>query len=73
MIAMRGNRITTAPLMKCVEQTRAIAAAIDEHDYERALDLRGDSFKETLARCAPCCAHCRIRLRRARSSCAWPS
>ena len=48
MIAMRGNRITTAPLMKCVEQTRAIAAAIDEHAYERALDLRGASFKETL-------------------------
>jgi 6-phosphofructokinase 1 len=47
MIAIRGNRITTAPLMKCVEQTRAVAQAIDEHDYERAMDLRGDSFKET--------------------------
>ncbi len=47
MIAIRGNRITTAPLMKCVEQTRAIAQAIDEHDYERAMTLRGESFKET--------------------------
>jgi 6-phosphofructokinase 1 len=47
MIALRGNRITTAPLMKCVEQTRAVATAIDNHDYERAMDLRGDSFKET--------------------------
>ncbi|CAG0926872.1 ATP-dependent 6-phosphofructokinase [Thermoflexales bacterium] len=47
MIALRGNRITTAPLMKCVEQTRAIAAAIDAHDYERAMTLRGDSFRET--------------------------
>jgi len=47
MIALRGNRITTAPLMKCVEQTRAIAQAIDDHNYERAMDLRGDSFKET--------------------------
>jgi 6-phosphofructokinase 1 len=47
MIAIRGNRITTVPLMKCVEQTRAIAAAIDEHDYEHAMELRGDSFKET--------------------------
>ena len=48
MIAIRGNRITTAPLMKCVEETRAIAQAIDEHDYERAMNLRGASFKETL-------------------------
>jgi 6-phosphofructokinase 1 len=48
MIAIRGNRITTAPLMKCVEQTRAIAKAIDDHEYERARELRGDSFQETL-------------------------
>ena len=47
MIALRGNRITTAPLMKCVEQTRAVAQAIDDHDYERAMELRGNSFKET--------------------------
>src|SRR5512144_2191279 len=47
MIAIRGNRITTAPLMKCVEQTRAVATAIDDHEYERAMDLRGESFKET--------------------------
>jgi 6-phosphofructokinase 1 len=47
MIAIRGNRITTVPLMKCVEQTRVIATAIEEHDYERAMELRGNSFKET--------------------------
>ncbi len=47
MIAIRGNRIITAPLMQCVEQTRAIAMAIEEHDYERAMELRGDSFQET--------------------------
>jgi 6-phosphofructokinase 1 len=47
MIAIRGNRIITAPLMKCVEQTRAIASAIDDHEYEHAMELRGDSFKET--------------------------
>src|SRR5512139_3627943 len=35
MIAIRGNRITTAPLMHCVEQTRAVAQAIDEHEYGR--------------------------------------
>ena len=47
MIAIRGNRITTVPLMRCVEQTRAIAKAIDEHQYEKAMDLRGGSFTET--------------------------
>lgn len=47
MIAFRGNRIITAPLMQCVEQTRAIAAAIEEHDYEHAMELRGSSFQET--------------------------
>ena len=47
MIVIRGNRIGTAPLMQCVEQTRAVAKAIDEHDYERAMTLRGSSFKET--------------------------
>ncbi len=47
MIAIRGNRIITAPLMKCVEQTRAIATAIDEHEYDRAMELRGSSFTET--------------------------
>ena len=47
MIVIRGNRIGTAPLMQCVEQTRAIVKAIDDHDYERAMELRGSSFKET--------------------------
>jgi 6-phosphofructokinase 1 len=47
MIAIRGNRISAVPLMGCVEQTRAIATAIDEHDYQRALGLRGSSFEET--------------------------
>ena len=43
---IRGNRIARAPLMDCVEQTRAVAAAVDAHDYEKAMDLRGGSFKE---------------------------
>jgi 6-phosphofructokinase 1 len=46
VIGMRGNRITSAPLMYCVEQTKAVAAAIEQKDFERALDLRTPSFKE---------------------------
>jgi 6-phosphofructokinase 1 len=46
LVCLRGNRIVLAPLMKCVEQTQAVAAAIADHDYERAMSLRSSSFKE---------------------------
>lgn len=47
LIGMRNNRVTRAPLMECVEQTHEIANAIHNQDYEKAMDLRGGSFKET--------------------------
>jgi 6-phosphofructokinase 1 len=46
LIGIRENRVTTAPLMQCVADTRAVAAAIKAHDYERAMALRGGSFAE---------------------------
>ena len=46
LIGLRNNRIVQSPLMKCVEQTHAVAAAIAAHDYERAMELRGASFKQ---------------------------
>ncbi len=46
VIGLRGNRITRSPLMDCVEQTHAVAKAIEVHDYDRAMELRGSSFKE---------------------------
>lgn len=46
LICMRNNRIVTAPLMQCVQQTHAVAEAIKAHDYERAMSLRGGSFRE---------------------------
>jgi len=46
LIGMRGNRITHMPLIDCVEKTRAVADAIQSHDYETAMQLRGGSFKE---------------------------
>jgi len=59
VIGIRGNRITHAPLPHCVEQTHAVAAAIAAHDYDRAMDLRGEHFKaafqaqHTLVRAVP--------------------
>jgi 6-phosphofructokinase 1 len=46
IIGMRYNRIRRHPLMECVNQTRAVTEAIAARDYERAMDLRGGSFKE---------------------------
>jgi len=59
VIGMRYNRITRLPLMECVQKTRAVVQAIAARDYERAMDLRGGSFKEqfrilrTLVRALP--------------------
>jgi len=44
LICIRGNRISTAPLMLCVDQTRAVAQAINEHNYIKAMELRTSSF-----------------------------
>ncbi|UCC87514.1 MAG: 6-phosphofructokinase [Anaerolineales bacterium] len=59
LIGMRGNRIVRSPLMQCVEQTNAVADAIAAHNYEKAMELRGGSFREafrtmrTLVRALP--------------------
>lgn len=47
MIGLRGNRIVASPLMEAVEKTRQVAKAIEAHDYETAMALRGSSFKES--------------------------
>ena len=46
LIGLRGNRITHLSLVDCVDMTQTISKAIDEHDYGRAMDLRGGSFGE---------------------------
>jgi len=46
LIGIRDNRITRSPLMQCVEKTLSVADAIAEGDYDRAMELRGRSFRE---------------------------
>ncbi|WP_313952501.1 6-phosphofructokinase [Accumulibacter sp.] len=46
MVGMRYNRVRHVPLMQCVEQTHAVARKIAEHDYGKAMELRGSSFTE---------------------------
>ncbi len=47
LIGLRNNRIVQSPLMQCVEQTHAVADAIAARDYDRAMALRGASFKQS--------------------------
>jgi 6-phosphofructokinase 1 len=47
LIGLRGNRIVRSPLMECVKQTQSVATAIENHDYEKVLQLRGNSFIES--------------------------
>jgi 6-phosphofructokinase 1 len=59
LVGMRANRVERLPLMECVDKTRAVAEAIAARDYDRAMELRGGSFKElfgilrTLVRALP--------------------
>lgn len=59
LIGVRENHVTHSPLMACVEQTHQIADVIKARDYERAMEMRGGSFKEafrtlrTLVRALP--------------------
>ena len=46
LLGIRENRVTHSPLMACVQQTQAVADVIAAHDYEKAMDMRGGSFKE---------------------------
>jgi 6-phosphofructokinase 1 len=46
LIGLRGNRITASPLMENVEKTQSVAKAVAEQNYEQAMALRGNSFKE---------------------------
>jgi len=47
VIGFKGNRVTKTPLIQCVEQTTAVAEAINSHDYDTAMELRGPSFKSS--------------------------
>jgi len=59
LIGMQGNRIVASNLMECVNKTRAVNEAITNLEFEKAMDLRGDNFKEafrtlrTLVRALP--------------------
>src|SRR5262249_5582436 len=59
LIGMGGNRIARTPLQHCIEQTRAVTAAIVERDFAKAMELRGNNYQaafrtlRTLVRALP--------------------
>ncbi|KDN45655.1 hypothetical protein RSAG8_04739, partial [Rhizoctonia solani AG-8 WAC10335] len=48
MIGISENQITRQPLMEAVEQTQAVAKAIGEKDFAKAMSLRDPEFKDYL-------------------------
>ncbi|KAF9565213.1 6-phosphofructokinase, partial [Agrocybe pediades] len=48
MIGVQENKITRVPLMDAVKATRAVGQAMNDKEFEKALDLRGPEFMEML-------------------------
>jgi 6-phosphofructokinase 1 len=51
VIALNGNQTCHIPLMDSVEKTKAVAKAMAERDFARAVELRGPSFQRNLETC----------------------
>jgi 6-phosphofructokinase 1 len=45
-IAITENKIVRKPLMQAVQDTKAVAKAIEAHDFERAMTLRDTEFSD---------------------------
>ncbi|GMT36093.1 hypothetical protein PFISCL1PPCAC_27390 [Pristionchus fissidentatus] len=48
VISIDGNQMVRVPLMQCVERTQAVQKAMNEKNWERAVQLRGRSFQRNL-------------------------
>lgn len=51
VIGINGNQTVHIPLMDAVEKTKQVAKAMAEKDFDRAIDLRGSSFRRNLETC----------------------
>ncbi|VDN26061.1 unnamed protein product, partial [Gongylonema pulchrum] len=48
VVSIDGNIMVRVPLMQCVQRTQAVKKAMDDHDWETAVKLRGRSFQRNL-------------------------
>lgn len=59
VVGMQGNKLTRTPLAVALERTRAVSEAVAARKYDKALELRGATFKRsfevvrTLVRATP--------------------
>jgi 6-phosphofructokinase 1 len=47
MIGLQENRITREPLMECVQKTHEVNKALNDLDFDRAMELRGKGYQES--------------------------
>ncbi|VDK66066.1 unnamed protein product [Onchocerca ochengi] len=48
VVSIDGNAIMRVPLMQCVHRTQAVQKAMETHDWDTAVKLRGRSFQRNL-------------------------
>lgn len=48
VIAIDGNQLVRVPLMQCVQRTQQVQHAMDQKNWELAVNLRGRSFQRNL-------------------------
>jgi 6-phosphofructokinase 1 len=59
VIGLKGNKIVNTPLEECLRKTKEINEAVKNCEFDRAMELRGNSFREafqtvrTLVRALP--------------------
>ncbi|CAF0941347.1 unnamed protein product [Brachionus calyciflorus] len=51
VVSLNGNVTCHVPLMESVEKTKAVAKAMADKDFQRAVELRGSSFLRNLETC----------------------
>ena len=44
VVSLQDNSAVRVPLMKCVRMTQEVAQALENHDWDLAVQLRGKSF-----------------------------
>lgn len=44
VVGIVGNRITHTPLQHCLDKNRALDEALEDHDFQKAMTLRGKGF-----------------------------
>ena len=50
VVSLVGNKAVRVPLMKCVIKTQEVATALKNHNWDLAVQLRGNGFKVIINR-----------------------